>query len=117
MTSVNDHHDASREQYISHKLYLERRAGNRYYNLGYAYYKELLAVTGTLTMADHHHYFKHAYKNFEIALLFNKNDVDAKARKIEICTYWENNSSFSLDTLNVSVILTAAKKEYRECKC
>ena len=28
-------HDKSRNQYISHKLYLERRAGNRFYNLGY----------------------------------------------------------------------------------
>ena len=39
MSKNNDNHDKSRDQYLSHKLYLERRHGNRYYNLGYMMYE------------------------------------------------------------------------------
>ena len=32
-----------------------------------------------------------AIKNFDIALLFNPNDVDAKARKDDLCDKWGPN--------------------------
>ena len=117
MTSIKDHHDAPRDQYISHKLYLERRAGNRYYNLGYMFYKEgtdanWLPVTKVTT------HFKPAWINFEIALLFNKNDVDATARKKDMCDEWTKtwpNNNLTQQQLNQWT--AEAKKEYRECKC
>ena len=117
MTSVNDHHDAAREQYISHKLYLERRAGNRYYNLGYAYYKEATDVNWNIVAMLTTH-FKPAWINFEIALLFNKNDVDAAARKKDMCEEWNKTWNNSTPTqLSLNQWTATAKKEYRECKC
>ena len=68
MTTINDNHDTSRDQYVSHKLYLEKRAGNRYYNLGYMMYKEMLDTTSIpIGMLITH--FRPAWINFEIALL------------------------------------------------
>ena len=117
MTSVNDHHDASRDQYISHKLYLERRAGNRYYNLGYAYYKEGIEANWN-NVAMLTTLFRPAWINFEIALLFNKNDVDAKARKKDMCDEWVKTWTGQAPTTQTLNTWTAtAKKEYRECKC
>ena len=47
--SINDNHDKSRDQYISHKLYLERRRGNRYYNLRYMTYKGIVSTPQTIS--------------------------------------------------------------------
>jgi len=74
--SSKDNHDASRDQYISHKLYLERRHGNRYYNLGYMTYKGIVAEPQTITPT--YDILKDCIKNFDIALMFNPNDIDAK---------------------------------------
>ena len=129
MTSKNDHHDASREQYISHKLYLERRAGNRYYNLGYMSYKTVFTPVpeGSInyvnaTPAN----ILDAYKNFVIALLFNPNDVDAKARKEHLCKIWgpnappQTNLGFPGATVfqpDIDAARNEAKTEFRNCKC
>ena len=129
MTSVKDHHDASRDQYISHKLYLERRAGNRYYNLGYMSYK----IVFTPVPANSINYANgipvhilEAYKNFEIALLFNPNDVDAKARKEYLCKIWgpQAPSNMAIGFPGATVTqqqIDAARNEaktiYRNCKC
>ena len=132
MTSIKDHHDASRDQYISHKLYLERRAGNRYYNLGYMSYKAVFTVV--VNNAGQNTYpnssaanILDAYKNFVIALLFNPNDVDAKARKEHLCKIWgpqaqpgSPNSGFPGATVTQQQIDAArneAKTEFRNCKC
>ena len=132
MTSIKDHHDASRDQYISHKLYLERRAGNRYYNLGYMSYKAVFTLV--VNNAGQNTYpnssaanILDAYKNFEIALLFNPNDVDAKARKEHLCKIWgpqaqpgAPNSGFPGATVTQQQIDAArneAKTEFRNCKC
>ena len=117
MTSIKDHHDASRDQYISHKLYLERRAGNRYYNLGYMMYKSIIDDTtnNTATAAN----LQEAVKNFDIALLFNQNDVDAKARKDDLCDKYGANGSLN-QILTQSIINTAkneAKKIHKNCTC
>ena len=117
MTSIKDHHDSSRDQYISHKLYLERRAGNRYYNLGYMMYKGIVSNPSTIapTAAN----LQDSLMNFDIALLFNQNDVDAKARKNDLCDKYGQNG-----TINQSItqqVIDAARNEaktiYRNCKC
>jgi len=110
MATTNDNLDTSREQYISHKLYLEKRAGNRYYNLGYMMYKQIQAGTAPADVAN----LKNAIINFEISLLFNKNDVDARARINDLCKKY-NNSVFDND--NVNNWKEQAKKDYRNCKC
>jgi hypothetical protein len=132
MTSIKDHHDASRDQYISHKLYLERRAGNRYYNLGYMSYKAVFTLV--VNNAGQNTYpnstavnILDAYKNFEIALLFNPNDVDAKARIEHLCKIWgpqaqpgPPNSGFPGATVNqiqIDAARNEAKKEFKNCKC
>ena len=126
MTSVKDHHDGSRDQYISHKLYLERRAGNRYYNLGYMSYK----IVFTPVPANSINYANgipvhilEAYKNFEIALLFNPNDVDAKARKDDLCDKWGPNSTsktimqLTINQTHLDAARNDAKKIHRNCTC
>ena len=124
MTSIKDHHDSSRDQYISHKLYLERRAGNRYYNLGYMMYKGIVSNPSTIapTAAN----LQNALMNFDIALLFNQNDVDAKARKEYLCKIWgpqaPSNMSIGFPGATVTqqqidAARNEAKKEFRNCKC
>ena len=117
MTSIKDHHDASRDQYISHKLYLERRAGNRYYNLGYMMYKGI--VSNPQTIAATASNLQNALMNFDIALLFNPNDVDAKARKDELCNRYGINGTIN-NNITQQIIDAArneAKKIHRNCKC
>ena len=117
MTS-RDNHDKSRDQYISHKLYLERRQANRYYNLGYMTYKGIVSDPQTITPT--YDILLDCIKNFDIALLFNPNDVDAKARKRDLCLkYGENATIQSLITNNdINVIIkNNARQEFRECKC
>ena len=131
MTSIKDHHDASRDQYISHKLYLERRAGNRYYNLGYMSYKTVF----TFIVQNGQNVYQQAnatnildaYKNFEIALLFNPNDVDAKARKDHLCKIWgpqaqpgappANTPGATVTQQQIDAARNEAKTIYRNCKC
>ena len=114
MASIKDNHDTSRDQYVSHKLYLEKRAGNRYYNLGYMMYKEIIATTTAVPIDN----LKTAIVNFNIALLFNQNDVDAKARKNYLCdTYGPNGTSIIFTQTDINTWKTEAKKQFRECKC
>jgi hypothetical protein len=114
MTTINDNHDTSRDQYVSHKLYLEKRAGNRYYNLGYMMYKEIIndpSLANNTNLQD-------AILNFNIALLFNKNDVDANARKKELCDkYGPNATPPTLSTDIMTALGNEAKATYRNCKC
>ena len=117
MTSIKDHHDASRDQYISHKLYLERRAGNRYYNLGYMSYKGIVSNPQTIPPTPAN--LQNALMNFDIALLFNPNDVDAKARKDELCNRYGINGTIN-NNITQQIIDAArneAKKIHRNFKC
>ena len=117
MSSINDHHDGSRDQYISHKLYLERRAGNRYYNLGYMMYKGIVSNPQTIspTVAN----LQDSLMNFDIALLFNQNDVDAKARKNDLCDKYGPNGTINQNITQqvIDAARNEAKKIYRNCKC
>ena len=116
--SSKDNHDASRDQYISHKLYLERRHGNRYYNLGYMTYKGIVAEPQTITPT--YDILKDCIKNFDIALMFNPNDIDAKERKRDLCLKYGENATISQIITNndINVIIkNAARQEFRECKC
>ena len=121
MATINDNHDNSRDVYVSHKLYLERRAGNRYYNLGYMMYKGMVA-TGTITVNAAN--LQNALMNFDIALLFNPNDVDAKARKNDLCDKYGVNGNVTPNLITgpgpgtvIDDARNAAKKEFRNCKC
>jgi hypothetical protein len=115
MTTINDNHDTSRDQYVSHKLYLEIRAGNRYYNLGYMMYKEII---NDPLLANNTN-LQNAILNFNIALLFNKNDVDANARKKELCDKYGPNGTLStgMTTDLMTTWENEAKAIYRNCKC
>ena len=122
MTSIKDHHDASRDQYISHKLYLERRAGNRFYNLGYMMYKVAIANEQGYPSNSSAWGVQiyEAYKNFYIALLFNPNDVDAKARIDDLLTRFCSVNATQSEEMTQSGIndtIAKAKKEFRNCKC
>ena len=116
--STTDVFDKSREQYVDYGLYLAKRAGNRYYNLGYKYYVELQNLTITLTVTELTNYFIPAYRNFEIALLFNPHDIDATQRKKDICNLWVSKSAIPIPTsADLAVITASAKKIYKDCKC
>ena len=116
--SSKDNHDKSRDQYISHKLYLERRRANRFYNLGYMLYEGIVSNPQTVSPTIDN--LKECIKNFQIALLFNPNDVDADARKKDLCKKYGENGTisqvFTNNDLN-NTFKNAARKEFRECKC
>lgn len=117
MSNKSDNHDKSRVQYISHKLYLEKRAGNRYYNLGYMIYKDLITTLPSNNVNDIAN-IKDAMKNFNIALLFNQNDIDAKARLDYFCNLYGPKSDNAWISEQVyKNILLDARKEFKECKC
>ena len=67
-----------------------------------------------------------AIKNFDVALLFNPNDIDAKARKDKLCHHWGPNApTDAANGFNGGVITlaqlnsqqTQAKNIYRNCTC
>ena len=117
MSKNNDSHDKSRDQYLSHKLYLERRHGNRYYNLGYMMY-EGMVVQDPPTITINEANLQNAIVNFNIALLFNQNDVDAKARKKDLCDKYGPNGTQTIMTQQIiDAARNEAKKIYKGCKC
>jgi len=125
MTTINNH-DTTRDQYISHKLYLEKRAGNRFYNLGYMTYKEIIstytsniAPFSAALNATLNDLLEDAITNFEVALLFDKNDINATVLKKELCDKYGPNGSLStgMTTDLMTTWKTKAKTKYRNCKC
>jgi len=126
--TTRDSHDTKREQYISHKLYLQRRTANRYYNLGYMMYKSVMTIVvnsgGQNTYPNANAVnIQEAIKNFDIALLFNPNDVDAKARKDDLCDKWGPNSTsktimqLTINQTHLDAARNDAKKIHRNCTC
>ena len=115
--TTRDSHDTKREQYISHKLYLQRRTANRYYNLGYMMYKGI--VSNPQTIAPTPENLQDSLMNFDIALLFNQNDVDAKARKNDLCDKYGPNGTInqSITQQVIDAARNEAKKIYKACKC
>ena len=115
--TTRDSHDTKREQYISHKLYLQRRTANRYYNLGYMMYKSIIDDTTNNTATAEN--LQDAIMNFDIALLFNTNDVDAKARRNDLCDKY-GPSGTRTQNLTQQIINDArneAKKIHKNCTC
>ena len=126
--TTRDSHDPQREQYISHKLYLQRRTGNRYYNLGYMMYKSVTTIVvnnaGQNTYSNANAVnIQEAIKNFDIALLFNPNDVDAKARKDDLCDKWGPNLTpktimqLTINNTHINAAKNDARKIHRNCTC
>jgi len=119
MTTLNNNHDTRRDQYISHKLYLEKRAGNRFYNLGYMMYKDIISTYTANNITDLNDLLKDAITNFEVALLFDKNDINATVLKNELCDKYGPNGTIS-QGMSADLMTTwksEAKKKYRNCKC
>ena len=107
---ATDRFDKSRNQYIDYKLYLERRRGNHYYNLGYASYDAM--VKNPPSDLDN---IEDAFKNFEIALLFNSHDVDAKKRQDEMCDKWGEVPGFT--KAQITDWKAEAKQQYKCLIC
>ena len=60
-----------------------------------------------------------AITNFEVALLFDKNNINATVLKNELCDKYGPNGSLS-DGMTADLMTTwknEAKKKYRNCKC
>ena len=76
-------------------------------------------VSNPQTIAPTATYLQNALMNFDIALLFNPNDVDAKARKDDLCDKYGVNGT--INTVITQQIIDAArneaKKVHRNCKC
>ena len=83
MSTTYDRFDKAREQYISYNLYLERRQGNGYYNLGYQIFAAMWANPTSSSAVDIDK-IKNCLKHFYTALQFNPNDVDSRKRVNQI---------------------------------
>ena len=131
--STNDHLDTTRERYISHKLYLKRRTANRYYNLGYMMYKTIFIATPEPIPSGSEKYVnstnanvKDAIQNFEVALLFNSNDIDAKERKKTLCEFFGpgivsdptgTGKGQKITQADLISMTTNAKRIHKNCAC
>ena len=67
-TTTIDRFDKALEQYISYNLYLERRQGNGYYNLGYQIFAPMDHVSDGLLP------IKLVHVEFELLLIFSNFD-------------------------------------------
>ena len=81
-------------------------------------YKEIINGTSTPSAAN----LKEAITNFEVALLFDKNDVNSTMLKNDLCDKYGPNGTGIITTLNLSnngvvgSYKTDAKKIYRNHK-
>ena len=78
--------DTSRDQYFDYGDYISRRHGDRYYNLGYAIYKGLILSPNEIGyIPPTQPLIEEAFTNFTLALLFKKQDEDAKKKRDNLC--------------------------------
>ena len=113
--------DTSRDQYFDYGDYISRRQGDRYYNLGYAIYKglvlqpsELGYITPTLALVEE------AFTNFTIALLFKKQDADAKKKRDDLCDFFGPTGTVQANLITQTLIntwISNARSTFRNCKC
>ena len=119
--TTRDSHDPKREQYISHKLYLQRRTANRYYNLGYAIYKGIvLQPTEVGYISPTQPLIQEAFTNFTIALLFKKQDEDAKKKRDNLCDFFGPNGTITPNLItqaHINTWISNARTTFRNCKC
>ena len=113
--------DTSRDQYFDYGDYISRRHGDRYYNLGYAIYKGLVLqpsdigyITPSLPLVEE------AFTNFTIALLFKKQDADAKKKRDDLCDFFGPTGTIEANLITQPLIntwISNARSTFRNCKC
>ena len=113
--------DTSRDQYFDCGDYISRRHGDRYYNLGYAIYKGVVLqpsdigyITPTLALVEE------AFTNFTIALLFKKQDADAKKKRDDLCDFFGPTGTIQANLITQPLIntwISNARSTFRNCKC
>jgi len=97
--------DTSRDQYFDYGDYISRRHGDRYYNLGYAIYKGLILSPNEIGyIAPTQPLIEEAFTNFTVALLFKKQDEDAKKKRDNLCEFFGPNGSIQANLIQQSNI-------------
>ena len=113
--------DTSRDQYFDYGDYISRRHGDRYYNLGYAIYKGLILSSNEICyIAPTQSLIEEAFTNFTIALLFKKQDEDAKKKRDNLCEFFGPNGSIQANLIqqsNINNWISNARATFRNCKC
>ena len=112
--------DTSRDQYFDYGDYISRRHGDRYYNLGYAIYKGIVLqpsdvgyVLPTTALVQE------AFTNFTVALLFKKQDEDAKKKRDDLCDFFGPNGTITpiFTQGDINNWIANARTTFRNCKC
>ena len=118
--------DTSRDQYFDYGDYISRRHGDRYYNLGYAIYKRIVlqptenGYLNPTTTINGVPVIETAFTNFTIALLFKKQDEDAKKKRDNLCDFFGPNGSIQANLITQALIntwISNARATFRNCKC
>ena len=113
--------DTSRDQYFDYGDYISRRHGDRYYNLGYAIYKGLILSPNEIGyIPPTQPLIEEAFTNFTVALLFKKQDEDAKKKRDNLCEFFGPNGSIQANLIQQSHInnwISNATATFRNCKC
>lgn len=113
--------DTSRDQYFDYGDYISRRHGDRYYNLGYAIYKGVvLQPEQSGYIAPTQELIQEAFTNFTIALLFKKQDADAKKKRDDLCDFFGPNGTITQNLITQPLIntwISNARTTFRNCKC
>ena len=113
--------DTSRDQYFDYGDYISRRHGDRYYNLGYAIYKGIvLQPTEVGYISPTQPLIQEAFTNFTIALLFKKQDEDAKKKRDNLCDFFGPNGTITPNLItqaHINTWISNARTTFRNCKC
>ena len=113
--------DTSRDQYFDYGDYISRRHGDRYYNLGYAIYKGLILSPNEIGyIPPTQPLIEEAFTNFTVALLFKKQDEDAKKKRDNLCEFFGPNGSIQANLIqqsNINNWISNARATFRNCKC
>ena len=113
--------DTSRDQYFDYGDYISRRHGDRYYNLGYAIYRGIvLQPTDVGYIAPTQPLVQEAFTNFTIALLFKKQDADAKKKRDDLCDFFGPTGTILPNLITQQLIntwISNARTTFRNCKC
>ena len=113
--------DTSRDQYFDYKDYNTRRHGDRYYNLGYVIYKGIiLDQTDLGYITPSQALVGESFTNFTVALLFKKQDEDAKKKRDDLCDFFGPNGTIVPGLITQTLIntwISNARTTFRNCKC
>ena len=113
--------DTSRDQYFDYGDYISRRQGDRYYNLVYEIYKGLILSPNEIGyIPPTQPLIEEAFTNFTVALLFKKQDEDAKKKRDNLCEFFGPNGSIQANLIqqsNINNWISNARATFRNCKC